>query len=102
MASSKEYRDFVLEQFDMVPGLSDRISCRAMMGEFVLYLDGVVFGGIYDDRLLVKKVPGLSDFGMSEAIPYERGKAMWLVECVDEPELLAEIVEAVVEGLGKK
>ena len=99
MASSKEYRDFVLGQFDLVPGLTDRISCRAMMGEYVLYLDGVVFGGIYDDRLLVKKLPGLSDFGMAEAIPYERGKAMWLVECVDEPELLAEIVEAVVEGL---
>lgn len=102
MASSKEYRDFVLEQFDMVPGLSDHISCRAMMGEFVLYYDGVVFGGIYDDRLLVKKVPGFSDFGMSEAIPYEGGKAMYLVECVDEPERLGEIVEAVVEGLEKK
>ena len=61
MVSSKEYRDFVLEQFDMVPGLSD--------------------------------------FGMSEAIPYEGGKAMYLVECVDKPELLAEIVEAVVDEL---
>ena len=99
MASSKEYRDFVLEQFDMVPGLLDHISCRAMMGEFVLYYDGVVFGGIYDDRLLVKKVSGLSDFGMSETIPYEGGKPMWLVECVDEPEQLAEIVGVVVEGL---
>lgn len=99
MASSREYIDFVLKQFDMVPGLSDHISCRAMMGEFVLYYDGVVFGGIYDDRLLVKKVPGLSDFGMSEAIPYEGGKAMYLVECADEPEKLGEIVEAVVEGL---
>lgn len=89
----------MLGQFDMVPGLSDYISCRAMMGEYVLYLDGVVFGGIYDDRFLVKKLPGLSDFGMSEAIPYEKGKVMYLVECVDEPELLAEIVEAVVEGL---
>jgi len=39
MVSSKEYRDFVLEQFGMVPGLSDHISCRAMMGEYVLYLD---------------------------------------------------------------
>lgn len=31
MASSKEYRDFVLEQFDMVSGFSDHISCRAVM-----------------------------------------------------------------------
>lgn len=95
MASSKEYRDFVLEQFDSLPGFSDRISCRAMMGEFVLYLDGVVFGGIYDDRFLVKKLPGLERFGMSEAIPYERGKAMWLVDEVDDAEKLGEIMGVV-------
>ena len=98
MASSKEYRDFVLEQFSLVPGYADRISCRAMMGEFVLYLDGAVFGGIYDDRFLVKKLPGLERFGMSEAIPYERGKAMWLVDEVDDVEFLAKIAEAVAEG----
>ena len=101
MASSKEYRDFVLGQFDSLLGLADRISCRAMMGEYVLYLDGVVFGGIYDDRLLVKKLPGLSDFGMSEAIPYVGGKAMWLVDEVDNVELLGEIMETVGEEIGK-
>ena len=99
MASSREYRNFVLGQFDSVPGLADRISCRAMMGEYVLYLDGVVFGGIYDDRFLVKKLPGLSDFGMSEAIPYERGKAMWLVDEVDDVERLGEIMRVVGDGL---
>lgn len=99
MASSKEYRDFVLEQFDMVPGLSDHISCRTMMGEFVLYYDGVVFGGIYDDRLLVKKLPGLERLGMSEAIPYERGKAMWLVDEVDDVKRVGEIMGVVVKWL---
>lgn len=28
-----------------------------MMGEIILYYCGKVFGGIYDDRLLVKPVP---------------------------------------------
>jgi TfoX/Sxy family transcriptional regulator of competence genes len=28
-----------------------------MMGEYVLYYDGKVVGGIYDDRLLVKNTP---------------------------------------------
>ena len=101
MASSKEYRDFVLEQFDSLPGFSDRISCRAMMGEYALYLDGVVFGGIYDDRLLVKKLPGLSGFNMSEAIPYEGGKVMWMVDEVDDVEKLGEIM-GVVEGALRK
>ena len=53
ITATKEYLDFVLEQLS---GL-DEISSRAMMGEFILYYRGKVFGGIYDDRLLVKPVP---------------------------------------------
>ena len=53
MASTKEYLDFVMEQLS---GL-DEVSSRAMMGEYILYYRGRIFGGIYDDRLLVKPVP---------------------------------------------
>lgn len=96
MASTKEYRDYTLEQLSLI----NNVSCRSMMGEFLLYADGVLFGGIYDDRLLVKIVRGFNDeFGMSEAIPYEGGKVMYLVEDVDDREKLAEIVEKTCEGL---
>lgn len=98
MASTKEYRDFILEQLS---SCGFEISARAMMGEYLLYADGVLFGGIYDDRLLVKKVPENSAFGMSEAIPYKGAKAMWLVEEVDDREKLVEIVKGTVKGLGK-
>lgn len=97
MASTKDYRDFVLEQLSRVP----EVSCRAMMGEFLLYAGGVLFGGIYDDRLLIKIVPENAEFGMLEAIPYPKGKPMYLVEDVDDREKLAEIVGKTVEGLGK-
>ena len=50
MASSKEYLDFILEQFSELEG----ISYRAMMGEYILYYGGKIVGGIYDDRFLVK------------------------------------------------
>ena len=53
MASTKEYLDFVMEQLS---GL-DEVSSRAMMGEYILYYRGRIFGGVYDDRLLVKPVP---------------------------------------------
>ena len=95
MASTKECRDYVLEQLSLVPG----ISCRPMMGEFLLYADGVLFGGIYDDRLLIKITPGNSEFGMSEALPYEGAKKMYLVDEVDDKERLKEIVEVTVRGL---
>ena len=52
MATSKKYKEFILEQLDLL----DNITCKAMMGEFLLYYDDVLFGGIYDNRLLVKIV----------------------------------------------
>ncbi|EUB23274.1 TfoX N-terminal domain protein [Streptococcus sp. AS20] len=48
MASSKEYLDFILEQVSEL----DNISYRAMMGEFIIYYNGKIIGGIHDDRLL--------------------------------------------------
>ena len=95
MASTKEYRDFILEQLSDLPG----ISCRPMMGEFLLYLDGVLFGGIYDDRLLVKIVPENAEFNMSEAIPYDGAKPMYFVDDVDDAEKLKEIVIKTKGGL---
>ena len=95
MASTKEYRDYVLEQLSFVPG----ITCRPMMGEFLLYADGVLFGGIYDDRLLVKKTESNAGFGMSEALPYEGAKKMYLADEVDDKERLKEVVRQTITSL---
>ena len=61
MASNKEYRDYILEQLKAA-GFSD-VRCRPMMGEYLLYVGGVLVGGIYDDRLLLKKWRGMRSFG---------------------------------------
>ena len=95
MASTKEYRVFILEQLSEVPN----ITCRPMMGEFLLYSNKVLFGGIYDDRLLVKIVPENKQYKMAEEIPYDGAKPMHFVEDVDDKEKLAEIVEVTVKGL---
>ena len=42
MASSREYLDYIL---DKLSGL-DGISYRAMMGEYIIYCQGKVVGGI--------------------------------------------------------
>ncbi|MCR5234656.1 MAG: TfoX/Sxy family protein [Lachnospiraceae bacterium] len=97
MASTKEYLDFVLEQLS---GLEE-ISCRAMMGEYILYYRGRIFGGIYDDRLLVKPVPVavklMPDATME--LPYDGAKEMILVGDVDNREFLCELVKAMYEEL---
>ena len=43
MASTKEYRDYILEQLKAA-GFSD-VRCRPMMREYLLYVDGVLVGG---------------------------------------------------------
>ena len=95
MASTKEFRDYILEQLRNLPG----ITCRPMMGEYLLYLDGTLFGGIYDDRLLVKKTDTNAEFAMPEEIPYDGAKPMYMVADVDNADRLAEIVNATVAGL---
>ena len=95
MTSTKGYRDFILEQLSEAPN----ITCRPMMGEFLLYSNNVLFGGIYDDRLLVKIVPENEHYKMAEEIPYDGAKPMFLVEDVDDKEKLAEIVEVTVRWL---
>jgi hypothetical protein len=97
MASTKEYRDFILEELSLL----DNITCKPMMGEYLLYYDGLLFGGIYDDRLLVKKVDTNKKYNMEEAIPYEGAKAMYLIDDVDNMELLKDIVLDTCEGLKK-
>ena len=88
MSTSKEYKDFILEQLDLL----ENITCKAMMGEFLLYYNDVLFGGIYDNRLLVKIVDSNKKYSMQEQIPYETAKPMYLVDDVDNKELLKEIV----------
>ena len=92
MASSKEYLDYILEQLSML----DEISCRAMMGEYIIYYRGKIVGGIYDDRFLVKPVKSAAAM-MPDAemeLPYEGAKEMLLVDKVENREFLMDLMEA--------
>ena len=88
MASTKEYRDYVLEQLNL---LGD-ISYKPMMGEYLLYYRGVLFGGIYDDILLIKKVKSNEKYKLSEEIPYDGARSMYQIENIDDSEKLREII----------
>ncbi len=100
MASTKEYRDFILEQLSEL----DEVSFRAMMGEYILYYRGRVFGGIYDDRLLVKPVPSAVNLMPDAAmeLPYDGAKEMILVDDVDNREFLCELVRSMWEDLPER
>ena len=97
MASSKDYLDYILEQVDILD-----ITYKKMMGEYLLYYDDILFGGIYDDRLLVKIVDDNKKYQMETSIPYHGAKDMYLVSEVDNKELLKEIIIDTYNGLKRK
>ena len=62
MATTKEYKEFLVEQLDLL----DNIIARPMMGEYLLYYNNILFGGIYDERLLIKIVESNKKYQLKE------------------------------------
>ena len=83
MASSKDYLLYVLDFLRDVPN----VSYKKMMGEYILYKDEVIFGGIYDNRFLVKKTPSSDAYHFKEVIPYPTSKGFYLVDIEDSNEI---------------
>lgn len=97
MSSSKEYVNFVLEQLS---GL-ERVSSRAMMGEYIIYYKEKIVGGIYDNRFLVKPVESAVSL-MPDAVwqvPYKGAKEMLLVENIDDRLFLENLLNAMYDEL---
>jgi TfoX/Sxy family transcriptional regulator of competence genes len=96
MASSEGYLAYVMDLLDDVPD----VRYRKMMGEYVLYASDKVFGGIYDDRFLVKITPTSKRLlpDAPERLPYEGAKPMLLIDFEDSNRL-AELVATMLPEL---
>lgn len=97
MVSSQKHLDYVLEQLN---GLEE-ITYRKMMGEYILYYQGKIVGGIYDDRLLVKPVASAITY-MKEPVyeyPYTGAMEMLLVKEVDDSSFIKGLFKVMVDEL---
>ena len=94
MASTKDYLEYVLELLREV----HNVTYKKMMGEYMLYKDNILFGGIYDNRFLIKKTKSLQNRGLKEQIPYPSAKAMLLIDSED-PDEIKELVLLVINDL---
>lgn len=96
MASSEDYLAYALDLLEQVPD----ISYRKMMGEYVLYAHGKVFGGIYDDRFLVKPTDTAKRLlpDADYQLPYGGAKLMLAVN-VEDKQRVAELVAAICTEL---
>ena len=94
MASTQSYLIYVLDLLREV----DNITYRKMMGEYILYKGHIIFGGIYDDRFLVKRTKSIEHLNLKERIPYPTGKPMLLIDSED-PDEINEIIELIYNDL---
>lgn len=76
MASSAEYLEHVLALLSGVPAVTH----RKMMGEYLLYASSKLFGGIYDNRFLVKVTKASSAALAVRETPYEGAADMLLMD----------------------
>ena len=97
MPSTQEYVDYIIDLLSEVPELAT----RKMMGETMLYASGRLFGGIYDDRLLLKITPSAeAAFPKAERVlPYEGSKTEMILVDTEDRSRLAEIISSMLPEL---
>lgn len=95
MASSTQYLDFILGQLSEL----EEITCKSMMGEYIIYYRGKIIDGIYDDRFLVKSVKSAIEYmpNAEYELPYDGAKEMLLVDDVDNKDFLTGLVNAMYD-----
>ena len=96
MATTKEYHDYVMECLNK----AGEVTSRKMMGEYCLYYNGKLFGGLYDNRLLVKQTETskklLADCPLE--YPYEGSKSlMFLVTEFENADFMKELLDGMFE-----
>ena len=92
------------DSLNKVKAILPDITHRKMMGEYLLYRDGKLFGGIYDDRLLLKRTKSsaimLRDY--ESDFPYSGGGEMILFPEPYDADLLRKVVDAMCKELPAK
>lgn len=94
MASSEGYLAYVLDLLRDAPD----ITYRKMMGEYLLYASGKLFGGIYDDRFMMKDVPASRAVLAETDLPYDGAQLMRVVDTEDAG-MVAALVSAMLPEL---
>lgn len=101
MATTNEFFEYVS---NITEDIGD-VTYRRMMGEYLVYFCGVLVGGIYDNRLLVKITPSSERIlkNSPKVYPYEGAKQLMAeVDCENDRDKLAELFLCMYAELMKK
>lgn len=94
MSTSKTVKEEIAQQIEQaMPGVE--VTLKPMMGEFLVYLEKVHIGGIYDGKFLLKETSNNVKFGLTQAVPYASAKrTMYYLEQLNDSGLVRKILEA--------
>ena len=100
MSSSLEYVQFIAEQLSEL----EEISYRKMFGEYAFYYKGKVFGGVYNNRFLIKVTEQGKKLceGFEQQLPYEGAKPMLPVTILDDRVALQAMVDEMFPELPER
>ena len=92
------------DSLNKVKAILPDITHRKMMGEYLLYKDNRLFGGIYDDRLLLKITRSSATMlrEYESDFPYSGGGEMILFPEPYDADLLTKVVDAMCRELPEK
>ncbi|MBD3430128.1 TfoX/Sxy family protein [Staphylococcus aureus] len=98
MATKKDVHDLFLNHVN-----SNAVKRRKMMGEYIIYYDGVVIGGLYDNRLLVKATKSVQQKLQDNTLvsPYPGSKEMILILDFTEATNLTDLFKTIKNDLKK-
>ena len=98
MATKKDVHDLFLNHVN-----SNAFKTRKMMGEYIIYYDGVVIGGLYDNRLLVKATKSAQQKLQDNTLvsPYPGSKEMILILDFTEATNLTDLFKTIKNDLKK-
>lgn len=97
MASNLDFVEYVCEQI----GGAGEISYRKMFGDYGVYCNGKIIGLICDNQFFVKKTKaGAAVYpDCEEGAPYEGAKAHFVIENVEDYDLMKRFISATYEEL---
>ncbi|MCW1359845.1 competence protein TfoX [Campylobacter sp. CCS1377] len=93
MASSEDFKDFVLEQLRLCESKSV-FSARKMFGEYCVYIDTKPAFLICDDVLYIKQFPFLKELLKDNDLgtPFPKAK-QWYILDIEDIEILKKVIE---------
>lgn len=91
MATTKDFADYIMEQ---LAGAGE-VTCKKMFGEYGVFLNGKMVALIADNQLFIKPTEAGRKFieEPEEAPPYTGAKNYFLIDDLDDPEWLSELVK---------